>query len=227
MKNILFACAFIFSGIAASAQNIYRISITNDGKFSGVSILTAAENVTINLLPDGSIGEWGVEVSSNFNKDYTRLEKYLGRSEYYTERDNESFRGKPKYIGNTAITYYASYENDSLKGKVKTIGTLQVEYYQPYEDAFQKGRIKSIGGSTFSYYTSFENEAFRGKLKQVGNTPITYYSSFDDKAFRGKLKSIGNVSYSYYSSFDRQYAGAMKTATQSVYVNGINFVLKW
>lgn len=211
----------------ARAQRVSRVTIMNNGTLYGFSILTSPDNVTINLSPDGNIMEFGTEYQSERITDYTRIEKYLGRVDYYTNMDDEAFRGKVKYIGNTQITYYASFEADSLRGKVKNIGMVMLDYYRPYDDAIVKGKLKSFGTSNVTYYTSFDNQAMRGKLKSFANVPLTYYSSFDDKAYTGKIKSIGNVSYTYYSSFDRNYAGSFKTGTQNVYANGINFYLKY
>jgi hypothetical protein len=219
--TMMFVCAF------AHAQRISKVTLMNNGDFNSFSIMTSPDNVTINLSADGNIIEFGTEYQSERVTDYTRIEKYLGRVDYYSTTENESYRGKVKYIGSTPITYYASYEADSLKGKVKSIGNFQIDYYRPYDDQIVKGKIKSFGATGVSYYTSFDNEAMRGKLKMLGSVQLTYYSSFDDKAFRGKVKSIGSTSFTYYSSFDRNYAGSFKTGTQNVYANGINFYIKY
>lgn len=227
MKKIIIACLIVFAAVAAKAQSISKVSIKYDGTLDSYSILTTPDGVTLNISPDGNIIEFGTEYRSERVNDYSRIEKYLGRTEYYTANDNESFKGKVKYIGNTQISYYASYDNEELKGKIKSIGNLQLDYYRLYDDKDLKGKIKSIGSSQISYYSSFDNEALHGKLKGVGNIPLTYYPSFEDKAYKGKVKSIGSNNYTYYSSFDRQYAGSFKTAQQSVYINGINFYLKY
>jgi hypothetical protein len=227
MKKIFFSILLSFILVASSAQNIHKISIKYDGSFDEISLVTGQENVIINITPQGDIKEWGIEYRSERISDYSRLEKYLGRTEYYSTYDNKAFVGKVKYIGSTPITYYASYESDSLSGKVKTIGNFQIEYYRSFEDPTQRGKIKRLGSNELIYYSSFDNAGVKGKLKSIGFTQINYYSSFDDKAFAGKIKSIGNISYTYYSSFDRQYAGGLKSGAQSVFVNGINFYLKY
>jgi hypothetical protein len=226
-KNFIAAIVMMCMCTFANAQRISRVTIMNSGTLNGFSVLTSPDNVTVNLSPEGDIVEFGTEYQSERIQDYTRIEKYLGRVEYYTNMDDAAFRGKVKYIGGTQIMYYASYEADSLKGKVKSIGIVQLDYYRPYDDAIVRGKIKSFGSNAVTYYTSFDNEALRGKLKSLGSVQLTYYSSFDDKAFKGKIKSIGNVSYTYYSSFDRNYAGSFKTGTQNVYANGINFYIKY
>lgn len=227
MKKIFFALLMFCVCNAVSAQRISRVTLTNDGSLSGFSVMTAPDNITINISPDGAIIEFGTEYKSERITDYTRIEKYLGRVDYYNDGENEAYRGKVKYIGNTPITYYASFEADSLRGKIKSIGNMQIDYYRPYDDKIVRGKIKSFGNQAVSYYTSFDNEAMRGKLKTFGAVQLTYYSSFEDKAFKGKVKTIGNVSYTYYSSFDRSYAGSFKTGSQNVYANGINFYIRY
>ncbi len=227
MKKYFLSLFFLTACTFIKAQRIYRVAIFNDGKMGNISIASGNENVIINITADGIIAEWGTEYRSERITDFTRLEKYLGRTDYYIASDDVALRGKVKYIGNTPITYYASYENELFRGKVKTIGTLQINYYQPYEDALVKGKIQKIGSTELAYFTSFDNEALRGKLRQIGITALNYYPSFEDKAIKGRIKSIGSFSYTYYSSFDRQYAGALKTGAQSVFANGINFYLKY
>ncbi len=227
MRRYILLTSFSLVCIVLQAQNIYRVAIFTDGKMGNISIATGSESLIINITANGNLTDWGTEYRSERITDFTRLEKYLGRTDYYTNSDNEAYRGKVKYIGNTAITYYASYENDLFKGKIKSIGNLQITYYQPYEDALLKGKINKIGNAELTYFTSFDNEALQGKLKKIGITSLNYYPSFEDKALKGKIKTIGNMQYIYYSSFDRQYAGSIKSGAQSVFVNGINFYLKY
>jgi len=227
MKYAFLIVSFFGLAVTANAQRIEKVSIRTNGDFESFSI--AIDNgVTMNLSKDGNLIEYGTEVVSDRNRNLTRLEKFLGRVEKYSDFDNEAFRGKVKYIGMTPITYYASYDKEELRGKIRSIGTSIIDYYTKAESDLLSGYIKSFGPNQIQWYSNFDNQAFRGKLKAVGNTNITYYASYDDKAYQGKLKSIGNASFTYYSSNEkREYAGMMKTGTQSQIINGIRFYIKY
>jgi hypothetical protein len=208
-------------------QRLSQITLTNSGT-SDILSFTTEDAVIINISKDGKVLDWGIEYTTGrFNNYPGKLDKYMGRTEYYTENDNEDYRGKIKYIGRTAITYYTSNENQLFKGKIKTIGSTLFDYYNAYDDETFKGRIKSAGTNSFSYYSSFENEAYKGKFKSIGGSPLTYFSSFDDKAYKGKIKSIGSHNFTYYSSFDRQeYRGAIKGFQTQYVINGIKYFLR-
>lgn len=224
MKVILTALLFFFS-CTLFAQQISKVTLNSSGATEMITIQT--NDAVINLSLDGNIVNYGVEYASERIAGYTRVEKYTGRTDMFGDNDDVSFRGKLKYLGQTAVTYYASYDDDLLKGKVKTIGGLNFDYFRQYDDEALRGKIKSIGNSNLDYYTGFDNAALKGKLKTIGLTQITYYSSFDDKAYAGKIKSIGSTPFTYYASYDSRYAGAMKTGTQMQNLNGITFYIKW
>lgn len=209
------------------AQNLAKVTIKTNGDFEYFSI-GIDNGTTINLSKNGNILEYGAEVISDRNQNLTRLEKFMGRVEYYTQFDNEAFRGKVKYIGMTQITYYASYDKEELRGKIRSIGTMILDYYTKAESDMLAGYIKTLGSNQIQWYSNFDNEAMRGKLKSVGITNLTYYATYDDKAYSGKIKSIGNENFTYYSSMERrEYAGMMKTGKQTLYVNGIRFYIKY
>ena len=223
LYSIIIATFFLQS---AFAQNLAKITIDNHGTADVITFLID-ETVLVNLSKDGKIIDWGIENNAINNIYPQRLDKYMGKEEYYPNTDNEAYRGKVKYIGRTLFTYYTSEENESLKGKVKTIGINMLDYYMPYDDPAFRGFIRDAGSVTFSYYRSFDNEAYKGKIKTVGSSSLSYYGSFDDIAFRGKIKSIDRNSFTYYSSYDRkEYSGSMKTGTQIVFNGGIKFFIK-
>jgi len=217
---VITSCALFFISVG---QRLNKITLS-----TGPAIISyiVDDVITVNLSTDGRIIEYGLE--NNTGRGYPdRLEKYMGRVEYYDSNENESVRGKIKYLGRTSFTYFSSTENEALKGKIRTMNTIPFDYYGPYENEALRGRIRSAGPITFSYYSSFDNEAYKGKLKSVGNSQLTYYASFDDKAFRGKIKSIDRYQYTYYSSFDRRdYQGSMKSGYPTQFINGINYYIK-
>ncbi len=187
------------------------------------------DKTMIAITKDGTIAEYGPEYPKEFMGYYPgRLQKYMGRVDYYTQNDNEAFRGKVRYIGLTQITYYGSFDEEALKGKVKSIGTTQFDYYASYEDAAIKGNIKNIGGFAISYCPSYENEAIRGRLKAIGNTKFEWYTSYDDKALSGKIKQIDQYPFTYYTSFENNNGqkGLMKSGFYSKYINGINYYMR-
>lgn len=227
MKKMLLSIAVMILFLATQGQKISKVTLTNDGNVEVFSF-TIDNGVVVNMSKTGTITEWGTETFSERNQYYSRLDKYLGRVEYYSANDNEAFRGKVKFIGMTAITYYGTYDKEELRGKVRSIGTTIFEYYAMNENEALKGFIKAAGSVPLVWYSTFDNEAFRGKLKSLGNTAFTYYASFDDKAFRGKIKSIDRATFAYYSSNEkREYAGVIKSGTQQQYINGIKYYVKF
>ncbi len=210
------------------AQNVARITIDNRGNQDIISFLID-ETVMLNMTKDGKIIDWGIEYYTVRTGIYpSRIEKYMGREEYYPSTDNEAYRGKVKYIGRTPITYYTSADGEELKGKVKSIGTNIFDYYKSYDDVAFKGDIKNVGSIPFTYYSSFEDASYKGKLKSVGGTGLTYYGTIDDIAYRGKVKNIDRNLITYYSSYDRkEYAGIIKSGSQVVYSGGIKYFIKY
>lgn len=225
MKNIAYPLIFccIFSSL--QAQRISKVNINGQGN-TDLFAITTDDNALLNISPDGKLVSYGVEYFSEKIPNYSRLEKYNGRTDLYTNTDDKMLVGKLKYIGRTAIIYYASYDVEALRGKIKSIGNLTLNYFMQYDDESLRGKIKSIGTSQISYFTSFDNIALRGKLKTLGSTNLNYFSSFDDKAFAGKIKSIGQINFTYYPSYDKQFAGAMKTGSYTQIVAGVNYFIQ-
>jgi len=222
MKKIFLAIASLFFLSSGFSQAISKITI---GSTAGATIISFGldENVQVYVTKEGNISKWGFDKFIGYTENYAgTLEPYVGRTEYYTENDDEALRGKVKYIGKTLLTYYASYENETLKGKLKSIGPINLDYYLSYDNEAFRGNIKTIGRDAITWYSSFENEAFRGKLKSIGSTQISYYGSFEDKAYRGKVKNIDRFSITYYSSFEL-YSGSVKTGAQVLTANGIKY----
>ncbi|MGI8582321.1 MAG: hypothetical protein ACR2KX_08990 [Chitinophagaceae bacterium] len=228
MKKLLFLAWLTFLLSSAFGQRLTQLVLTNNINSNIISFLVD-ETVILNITRDGKIIDWGVESITRriINYNYpAKLDKYMGKEEYYPATDNEAFQGKIKYIGRTALTYYSSDENETLRGKLKSIGSIMFEYYAAYEDEAFRGNIKNAGPILFAYFGSFDDAAYKGKLKIVGPAAITYYSTFDDKAFRGKVKSIGRQSFVYYSSYDRrEFSGTLKTGSPILYVNGIKYFI--
>ncbi len=188
-----------------------------------------SDKVLIALSKDGSIAEFGTEYPKEFYGYYPgKLQKYMGRIEYYSQTENEAFRGKIRYIGLTQITYYGSYDEEALRGKVRTIGSTQFNYYASYDDAAIKGNIKTVGSTAIKWCPSYENEAIRGRLKNIGNTKFEWYTSFDDKAISGKVKQIDQYMFTYYTSFENNNGqkGMLKSGFFTKYINGINYYLR-
>ncbi len=225
MKNILTTFLFFVSFNLCFAQRIAKVSINGMGATEMFTIATD-DNAVINISPDGNVINYGTEYFSEKISNYSRLEKFNGRVDLFTDTDDKLFTGKLKYIGRTAVTYYASYDIEALRGKLKSVGSLVVNYYMQYDDATLKGKIKSIGSQQITYYSSFDNQALRGKLKSLGSTNLNYYTSFDDRAFAGKIKSIGQVNFTYYPSYDKQFAGGMKTGSYTQNVAGVNYFVQ-
>ncbi len=230
MKKAILAVIFSLSVFISSAQRIYKVTLADNGN-STITTVALDENVVINISQDGNLTEWGVDryfgrTDNNINR---KLDPYTGRIEYYTENDNEAFKGKIKFIGKTLITYYATFDNPVFSGRIKSIGNQKFEYYSNYDEVASQGKIKQLGQQTFTYYSSFDNEAYKGKLKAVGSVGVTYYSSVEDKAFAGKVKSVGGSQFVYYSSQDPQkpLRGMLKTGRQLQTLNGIIFWIKY
>lgn len=225
MKKIFVTMASVFLIASAFSQNISKITIAGNGVVDVIAF-GLDENVQVHVTKDGNISKWGYDKFIGYQENYQGLlETYVGRTEYYTQNDDEALRGKLKYIGKTLLTYYPSYEKDALKGKLKSIGSVNMDYYLSYDDIAFAGNLKSIGQQNITWHASYENELLRGKLKSVGSTSLTYYGSFEDKAYRGKIKSIDRFVITYYSSFEL-YSGQVKTGAQILTANGIKFFVR-
>ena len=225
MKKSVLTIASVFIISSVMAQSLSKITIDGKGTIDVFSF-GLPENVQVYVTKDGQISKWGFDKYIGYQENYNGdLDPYVGRVEYYTQLDDESLRGKVKYIGGTLVTYFASYENDVLKGKLKAVGSVNLDYYLSYEDAAYRGNIKKIGANSIAWYASYENEDIQGKLKTVGSTSLSYYGSFEDKAYRGKIKSIDRFSITYYSSFEK-YSGSMKTGSTVMNANGVKYYLK-
>ena len=225
MKKIIFTVAAAFILQIGFGLSISKITLSGNGQVD-VFAFGLDENVQVYLTKDGNISKWGFDKYIGYQENYYgNLDPYVGRVEYYTQKDDEAIRGKVKYIGKTLLTYYASYENDALKGKLKAIGSINLDYYLSYDDAAYRGNIKTLGRQAVTWYASYENADLRGKLKTVGPTTLSYYGSFEDKAFRGKIKSIDRFTITYYSSFE-QYSGSMKSGSSIMNANGVKYYLR-
>ena len=227
MTKLYFIIVFTFLLTPASAQRLAQITIDNSGHSDIISFLVD-ETVIVNMTRDGKIIDWGIEYNTLRTSMYPgKLQKYMGREEYYPSTDNEAYRGKIKYIGRTPFTYYSSDENEAFKGKVKTIGSNFLDYYASYDNAAFKGNLKNAGPVSFTWYSSFDDETYKAKIKTVGTTTLTYYGLMDDKAYRGKVKNIGRSLFTYYSSYDRPgYSGIIKTGSPILYNGGIKYFIK-
>lgn len=226
MAKFSFIVFFIFSSTGLWAQNLAQITIDNRGDKDIITFLVDG-TVAVNVSKDGNIIEWGLEYTVPQTGMYPRLEKYMGKEEYYPSTDNEAYAGKVKYIGRTLFTYYASYDNEALKGKVKTIGITMLDYYRDYDNPAYKGSLKIAGSVMFTYYGSFDDQFYKGKIKSIGATQLSYYGSLDDKAFRGKVKNIDRNVFNYYSSYDRkEYGGMMKSGSQMLSSGGHKYIVK-
>ncbi|MEO8413908.1 MAG: hypothetical protein ABI472_09625 [Ginsengibacter sp.] len=226
MAKLFYYAILTFLLTPAFAQNVAQITINNRG---GQDIITflVDESVVMNMAKDGKIIDWGTEYTTVRTGTYPKMDKYMGREEYYPSTDNEAYQGKIKYIGRSLITYYTSDDREELKGKVKTVGNNLLSYYGDYDDAAFKGYLKTAGSLSFTYYSSFNDEFYKGKIKSVGSTTLSYYGSIDDKAYRGKVKNVDRNLFTYYSSYDRpEYIGIMKTGSQIISSGGIQYIIK-
>jgi hypothetical protein len=212
--------------VTAYSQRITQITIGSSN--STIISFLVDESVMVNITKDGKIIDWGIEYNTLQTSFYPgKLQKYMGREEYYPSTVDSAYRGKIKYIGRTLITYYTSDENEMFKGKVKTFGSNLIDYYTSYDNAAYKGNVKNAGPVLFTWYGSFDDETYRGKIKTVGSTGITYYGVMDDKAYRGKVKNIDRSVVTYYSSFDRPgYGGAIKSGSPVLYSRGIKYFIQ-
>ncbi len=226
MRKLFFASISAFLLTPAFTQKLAQITIDNRGNTDIVTFLVD-EVVVVNMTKDGKIIDWGTEYTTVRTGIYPKLEKYMGREEYYPSTDNDAYRGKIKYIGRTLITYYSSDDNDALKGKVKTIGTILFDYYKDYDNEAFKGNIRNAGSVPFTYYSSFDDASYKGRIKSVGGTAVAYYGSIDDKAYRGKVKNVDRNVFTYYSSYERkEFSGIMKTGTQILSSGGVKYIIK-
>ncbi|KAA9037189.1 hypothetical protein FW778_17325 [Ginsengibacter hankyongi] len=226
MNKLYFLLILSFFLSPAFAQNIVQVTIDNRGKQDIITFLVD-ESVVVNMTKYGKIIDWGKEYTTPLTGIYPRLEKYMGREEYYSSTDNEAYRGKVKYIGRTSLTYYTADDKESLKGKLKTIGTMFLDYYTDYDDVAFRGFLRNAGSVPITYYSSFNDEFYKGKIKSIGSTMLSYYGAIDDKAYRGKIKSIDRNMFTYYSSFDRQeFSGIMKTGSPIISGGSIKYIIK-
>jgi hypothetical protein len=88
MKKILISAYLLVAVVFVSAQRINKISVSNKGSNTTVSVLLS-ENVMINVNQDGNIVEWGVDKYADrgaTNNAYRKLTPYEGRVEYYTDK---------------------------------------------------------------------------------------------------------------------------------------------
>ena len=163
MKKIfLIAVSFVVS-FSVFSQNISKITLTGTGTVSDI-VFGLDQKVEVYINPSGQITKWGYDRFIGYQENYNDyLEPYVGKVDYYTQNDDESLRGKVKYIGQTLLTYYPSYENELLKGKLKSIGSIILNYYLSFDDKAMAGNLKTIGGQRVIWYASYENEALRGK----------------------------------------------------------------
>ncbi len=221
--TLLTFCFFV----TINGQKLSQVNIKGNGTLD-VFIISLDENVQLYLTKDGNLSKWGYDRFMGIQENFGgQLDPYVGRVEYYTQKDDAALQGKVKYIGRIMLTYYTSFENETLKGKIKTIGSISFDYFLNYEDAAFKGNIKKIGQQNIAWYSSFDNEGYRGKLKTLGSTFFAYYSFFEDKAFRGKIKNIGGNSFVYFSSFEN-FSGSLKSGSIVNAINSIKyFVLNY
>src|SRR6185436_1119845 len=106
MKRFLFTLAAMFLFALSFGQRLSQITITNGGNSDIISFITE-DAVIVNMSNDGKIIDFGIDSSTGrYYNTPGRLEKYMGRIEYYTDNDNEAYRGKVKYIGRASFTYY-------------------------------------------------------------------------------------------------------------------------
>lgn len=123
MKKFLFTIAVLLACMNVFSQRINKITLTDNGN---ANIITYAldEDVVLNISKEGNLVDWGVDrYAGRIDFMQRKLDPYTGRVEYYTENDNEAFRGKIKYIGKTLVTYFASFDNSVLVGRIKASET--------------------------------------------------------------------------------------------------------
>lgn len=150
-KNLLTISGLLFFALSFG-QRVAQITLSSSGSSDIITFITD-DAIIINITKDGKIIDWGIDGSKGrYYNDPGRLDKYLGRIEYYSANDKVDFRGKVKYLGRTAFNYYTSYENELFKGKVKSIGSNAIDYFTSYDDVAFKGNIKNAGTVSFAYY---------------------------------------------------------------------------
>lgn len=228
MKKCILLPALFLAFLSSKAQELSQVAFSGGTTLNYLSLLTDGD-VQIRISTDGSIREWGTEVSSYRNNNYysPKLQPYPGRVEYYGPEADSIARGRVKSIGSAYIMYYGAYEAPYKVGKIRSIGSLQFDYYSNFDNKALQGKIKFIGGLMLDYYSSFENEALVGKLKSVGSTTISYYSSFDDRLIRGKIKSIGSYPYEWYTSVDKVgYGGGLKSGLFRQNIGNVTYILQ-
>lgn len=226
MQRTLFLIQFIVISFLSNTQELSQVKYSNGSNLTSYSF-TTDQNIIIRISVDGKILEWGnLWDKGYYNYFPGKLQKYLGRVEYYNTEADSINQGKVKSIGTCFITYYGSFEIPTKRGKIRTIGRTTLDYYSIYDNDAFEGKLKTAGNTVFTYYSSFENDAIKGKLKTVGYNQINYYTTFDDKKLQGKIKSIGNVNYIWYNSNDRrEYQGALKAGSAEQVIGGINFIV--
>src|SRR6478735_7451275 len=105
MKKIFLIIAGLFIFITGHGQTISKITIAADGSLSMFSF-GLDERVQVQLTKDGHISNWGFDKYIGYEENYMDvLDPYVGRTEYYTQNDDEALRGKVKYIGRTLLSY--------------------------------------------------------------------------------------------------------------------------
>ena len=229
MKKILLPFLITLFCYSATAQKLARVNFSSSGDVESIGF-ELDEGVLINVTKEGTIAKFGVDIYKGVRENYRGdLQDYVGRVEYYTENDNEAFRGKVKSIGRAAITYYASFDKEELAGKIKSIGNVAFDYYLAQENDAYKGKLKSAGRTGFSYFGSYDNEALRGKFKSIGGTSLTYYTSLEDPGFKGKVKSIGSYNYTYYPTqyFRTELRGRIKSGNIIQQDGAVKYFLKY
>ena len=119
MKKLSFLLTSLCILTISQAQNLAKVTITDLGNIEKLSF-GLRENVLLNISKDGNIMDWGVDRYAGRLQESKPgvLDPYQGRVEYYTESDNEDFRGKVKSIGGIFITYYPSSAEDGFSGKI-------------------------------------------------------------------------------------------------------------
>jgi hypothetical protein len=225
--SLIIIALFMMINVSFS-QRVHKIILADKGASITTGFLLN-ENVVVFIGQDGSISEWGVDRYADRAGDQIsrKLDTYGGRIEYYTDKDNEAFRGKIKYIGNTMITYFASFDDKDKAGRIKTIGTIPFNYFTTYDDPSAKGKIRMVGRTAYSFYTNFDNDAYKNKIKSVGTVGITYFATTDDKALVGKVKSVNNRPFTYYTSQDQpNLRGVLKTGSLNQVINGVTYQIK-
>ena len=214
---------------ASFSQRFNKVNIANNGMSTSIVFLLD-QNVLLTVNQDGTIGEWGVDKYADRGASqnmYRKLDPFDGKVDYYSQTENEAFRGKIKCIGRTLITYYSNLDKEFLVGKIKSIGSVKLDYFSNYDDVMLTGKLKSAGSMNFNYFSSFENEAIKGKLKTAGTVNLTYFSSVDDKSISGKVKTLNGNVFTYATTQEPNYSkGSLKAGMMTQMVNGILYSVR-